>query len=41
MADKPKPLMIQIDDEIREMNDEELEWHEALMAGFDPLPSPE
>jgi hypothetical protein len=32
-----RPL-IQIDDEVREMNDEELEWYEALIAGFDPMP---
>jgi hypothetical protein len=35
-----RPL-IQIDDEIREMTDEELEWYETLLAGFEPLPSTE
>jgi hypothetical protein len=35
-----KPL-IQIDDEIREMTDEEYAEYEALIAGYQPLPSPE
>jgi hypothetical protein len=35
-----KPL-IQIDDEIREMTDEEYEWYETLISGFEPLPSVE
>lgn len=36
-----KPLLIQIDDEIREMTPEEIEAHEALIADYEPLPSPE
>jgi hypothetical protein len=35
-----KPL-IQIDDEIREMTDEEYADYEALIADYQPLPSPE
>jgi hypothetical protein len=35
-----KPL-IQIDDEIREMTDEEYAEYEALIADLEPLPSPE
>jgi hypothetical protein len=35
-----KPL-IQIDDEIREMTDEEYAEYEALIADIQPLPSPE
>jgi hypothetical protein len=35
-----KPL-IQIDDEIREMTDEEYEAYEALIANYEPLPSAE
>jgi hypothetical protein len=35
-----KPL-IQIDDEIREMTDEELEAYEALIANSSALPSAE
>jgi hypothetical protein len=35
-----KPL-IQIDDEIREMTDEEYAQYEALIANAQPLPSPE
>jgi hypothetical protein len=35
-----KPL-IQIDDEVREMTDEEFEAYEALIADSPALPSPE
>jgi hypothetical protein len=35
-----KPL-IQIDDEVREMTDEELQAYEALIANSPALPSPE
>ena len=35
-----KPL-IQIDDEMREMTDEEYAEYEALIADLEPLPSPE
>jgi len=35
-----KPL-IQIDDEIREMTDEEYAQYEATIADYQPLPSPE
>ena len=35
-----KPL-IQIDDEVREMTDEEYAEYEALIADLEPLPSPE
>jgi hypothetical protein len=35
-----KPL-IQINDEIREMTDEEYAQYEALIANADPLPSPD
>ena len=33
--------LIQIDDEIREMTDEEYAQYEALIADSDPLPSAE
>ena len=33
--------LIQIDDEIREMTDEEYAEYEALIANAEPLPSPE
>lgn len=36
-----KPLLIQIDDEIREMTPEEVTAHEASIADSQPLPSPE
>ena len=36
-----KPLMIQIDDEVREMTPEEVTAHEALIADTPTLPSPE
>jgi hypothetical protein len=35
-----RPL-IQVDDEVREMNDEELEWYEALIANSPAVPSAE
>ena len=34
-----KPLLIQIDDEIREMTPEEIAAHEALIANTPALPS--
>ena len=36
-----KPLLIQIDDEIREMTPEEIAAHEALIADSPALPSAE
>ena len=36
-----KPLLIQIDDEVREMTPEEIEAHEASIANSPSLPSPE
>ena len=36
-----KPLLIQIDDEVREMTPEEVTAHEALTADIPALPSPE
>jgi hypothetical protein len=36
-----KPLLIQIDDEVREMTPEEIEAHEALIANTPALPSAE
>jgi len=36
-----KPMLIQIDDEIREMTPEEIAAHEALIADTPALPSPE
>jgi hypothetical protein len=33
--------LIQIDDEIREMTDEEYAQYEASIADYQPLPSPE
>jgi hypothetical protein len=41
MTEEKKPLLIQIDDEIREMTPEEIEAHEANTAGIEPLPSAE
>jgi hypothetical protein len=35
-----KPL-IQIDDLVCEMTDEEFERYEAIIANYEPLPSPE
>jgi hypothetical protein len=36
-----KPLIKKNNDEVREMNDEELEWYESLIAGFEPIPDPD
>jgi len=36
-----KPLLIQIDDEIREMTPEEIAAHEALIADTPALPNAE
>lgn len=36
-----KPLLIQIDDEVREMTPEEVEAYEAFIADSTTLPSPE
>jgi len=36
-----KPLLIQIDDEVREMTPEEVEAYEASIADSTSLPSPE
>ena len=36
-----KPLLIQIDDEIREMTPEEIEAHEAYIADSPTLPGAE
>jgi hypothetical protein len=41
MAEEPKPLMIQIDDEVREMTPEEIAAHEALIANTPSVPSAE
>jgi len=41
MIEEPKPLLIQIDDEVREMTPEEIAEHEALIADSPTLPSPE
>lgn len=41
MTEETKPLMIQIDDEVREMTPEEVTAHEALIADTLILPSPE
>lgn len=41
MAEKPKPLMIQIDDEVREMTPEEVTAYEESIAGYQPLPDSE
>jgi hypothetical protein len=41
MIEEKKPLLIQIDDEIREMTPEEVTAHEALIANTPTLPSPE
>ena len=39
MTEEKKPLLIQIDDEIREMTPEEEAVHEALIADTPTLPS--
>jgi hypothetical protein len=39
MTEEKKPLLIQIDDEIREMTPEEVTAYEALIADSPALPS--
>jgi hypothetical protein len=41
MTEEKKPLLIQIDDEVREMTPEETAAHEAFIADTPALPSPE
>ncbi len=41
MTEEKKPLLIQIDDEVREMTPEEVTAYEALIANTAPLPSAE
>lgn len=41
MTEEKKPLLIQIDDEIREMTPEEIEAYETLIANTLTLPSSE
>jgi len=41
MPEEVKPLMIQIDDEVREMTPEEVTAYEASIADSQPLSSPE
>ena len=41
MTEEKKPLLIQIDDEIREMTPEEIAAHEALIADVVNLPGTE
>jgi hypothetical protein len=41
MTEEQKPLLIQIDDEVREMTPEEIAAHEALIADSPALPSAE
>jgi hypothetical protein len=41
MTEEKKPLLIQIDDEIRKMTPEEIAAHEALIADSPALPSAE
>jgi hypothetical protein len=38
-TEEPKPLLIQIGDEVREMTPEEIKAHEALIANSSVLPS--
>ena len=40
-SETKKPLLIQIDDEIREMTPEEEAAHEAFIANTPAMPSPE
>jgi hypothetical protein len=40
-SETKKPLLIQIDDEVREMTPEEIAAHEALIADSSTLPSAE
>jgi hypothetical protein len=39
MTEEKKPLLIQIDDLVREMTPEEIAAHEALIADLPALPS--
>jgi hypothetical protein len=39
MSEEPKPLLIQIGDEVREMTPEEIADHEALNADNPAVPS--
>jgi hypothetical protein len=41
MTEEKKPLLIQIDDEVREMTPEEIAAHEALIADTPTLPGAE
>lgn len=41
MTEEKKPLMIQIDDEVREMTPEEVTAHEASIADSQPLSIPD
>jgi hypothetical protein len=41
MTKESKPLMIQIDDLVREMTPEEVAAYEAIIADAPALPSPE
>lgn len=41
MAEEPKPLLIQIDDEVREMTPEEVAAHKASIADAPQLGAPE
>ena len=41
MTEEPKPLLIQIDDEIREMTPEEIAEHQALTADTPIIGAPE
>ena len=41
MTEEKKPLLIQIDDLVREMTPEETAAHEALIANTPALPSPD
>jgi len=41
MIEEKKPLLIQIDDLVREMTPEEIAAHEALIADIPALPSAE
>jgi len=39
MTEEPKPILIQIDDEVREMTPEEVTAHEARIADSPSLPT--
>jgi hypothetical protein len=41
MTEEKKPLLIQIDDEVREMTPEEIAAHEAFIANTPAVPSAE